>query len=151
MSQYLDASGHAALSIAPASLLAELDSVAAGWRTAQLTYWSDWLDARLRKRYAVPFTNPYPPAVPGWLARIVDEASYLKRGIDPTDAQWPIIQERAAEARAEIKEAADSVTGLFELPLADGSQGVKRGTPLVYAEQSPYTWIREQREAAENE
>jgi guanyl-specific ribonuclease Sa len=84
-----------------------------------------------------------------WLATLVTPLVYRKRGIDPTDEQIVAADAAAQTARDEIKEAADSETGLFELPLrADTSaSGVDRGGPFGYAEASPYTWLDVQREA----
>lgn len=129
----------------PSEFVNDIESVQPGWVDAQLGYWSDWIDARLRKRYDAPFSGPpYPGAVTGWLARMVTVRCFLKRGVDPSDAQFAEVKADDVDARAEIKEAADSETGLFDLPLrppavgaVDGS-GVVRGFPRAYSEASPY-------------
>lgn len=115
-----------------------------------------WLDSRLKKRYAAPFAAmpDTPPVVIGWLTRILDAELYYKRGISAKDEQWPEILQRAKDAKAEVKEAADSEKGLFELPLnatAPGETSVSRGGPLGYTEQSPYSWSVVQRDAARDE
>lgn len=143
------------LTIAPAVYVDQIEALEAGWTQAQLDHWSIWIDSRLKKRYAAPFDTASPPTVVrGWLARIVTEELYLKRGVDATDEQFVRVTERAKDARDEVKEAAESKEGLFELPLrqdAPGATGVTKGAPLAYTEVSPYTWSRLQREAAIDE
>lgn len=119
----------------------------------QLANESARIDARLRKRYAVPFESPYPLAVVRWLAALVTERAYLKRGVDPNDAQMSRILEDAKDARTELEEAANSVEGLFDLPVrADStSSGISKGGPLGYSEASPYVWKDAQREAGAEE
>lgn len=155
MASYLDVAGFKGLTIAPAVYVDQVDAIEAGWTLKQLTHWSSWLDARLKKRYAAPFNPASPPAtVQGWLARIVTEELYLKRGIDATDEQWTRVQERAKEAKDEVKEAAESKDGLFELPLREDDPtvtGVTRGSPLVYTEAGPYHAFTLQRDAAEDQ
>ncbi len=150
---YLDLTSFKALTIMPAADVDGIESVAPGWILGQLTYWSGWLDSRLRKRYAAPFALPYPEAVTGWLARIVTVRAYLKRGVDQTDEQFLSIKEDAAEAMEEIKEAADSVVGLFDLPLREDTtaSGISRGGPFAYTEASPYVWTDVQADAGRDE
>lgn len=155
MAAYLSKAEFKGLTISPARYVDEIEADESGWTDRQLAYWSRWLDARLAKRYATPFAAPpnTPVAVTGWIERLVTSRVYLKRGIDPTDAQWDAIQQGHTDALAEIREAADSVEGLFELPLneSDTSDGITRGAPLSYTEASPYTWTTVQRDAAELE
>lgn len=126
----------------PAADVASLNTIASGWVDTQLEYWSSQIDARLAKRYAVPFASPYPIAVKGWLARIVTVRAFLKRGIDPNDQQFQEIKADCDAAIAEIKEAADSNEGLFDLPLRANTNatGITRGGPFGYSESSPYAW-----------
>ena len=84
---YLDLNGFKGLTVMPASDVDGIETSAPGWILGQLTYWSSQIDSRLAKRYAVPFPSPYPTAVTGWLARIVTQRLYIKRGVDSTDAQ----------------------------------------------------------------
>lgn len=111
-----------------------------GWIETQLDEAADFIDARLRKRYAAPFSTPYPKAVLRWLALIVSAAVYDKRGTEALDEQAQRYYDGEKEAKAEIAEAANAVDGLFELPLrANTSEsGVSKGEPLGYSEQSPY-------------
>lgn len=153
---YLSLTTFADLTLAPLEYIQQVEVLAPRWLAAQLEYWSSWIDSRLRKRYAAPFAAApdTPPVVLGWLARIVDHELYLKRGVNPDDAQIENVKDRALEAKAEVKEAADSKDGLFELPLrasAPTVSGVSRGGPLMYSEVSPYTWSVLQRETAADE
>jgi hypothetical protein len=140
---YLTLAGLKLLSVAPDECFSDLESRYPGWTDATLAYWSSWIDAQLRKRYAAPFSSPYPVAVEGWLARLVTAAAYHKRGIDPTDRQVDQVIEDAAAARAEVMAAANGDTGRWDLPLrADTTAtGISKGGPLVYTETNPYdTW-----------
>lgn len=141
------------LSVMPASDIDALETVALGWLDKQLTYWSAWIDSRLRKRYAAPFAVPVPIAVQGWLARIVTVKAYLRRGVNSNDEQFQEIKLDHDNAMAEIKEAADSENGLFDLPLREDttSTGVSKGGPLSYSEQSPYVAFDLQRDTGRNE
>lgn len=150
---YLDLEGFKGLTLMPSSYVDELELAEPGWITTQLAYWSSWIDARLAKRYAAPFSSPYPVAVTGWLARLVTLRAMLRRGLDANDAQFETYQGDHDSAKTEVEEAANSETGLFELPLrADTSaSGITRGGPLGYSEASPYVWMDGQRETGVSE
>lgn len=141
------------LTVMPASDVDALEAVAPGWIASQLEYWTAQIYARLRKRYAVPFVAPFPIAAKGWLARIVTVRCYLRRGVDPNDLQFDEIKKDAEAATAEIKEAADSNTGLFDLPLREDTTatGATLGGPFGYAEQSPYVFMDRQVDIGRNE
>lgn len=153
MSQYLTLIEFKLLSTIPGGFVDAVELVSAGYTDAQLAYWSDWIDARLRKRYMAPFATPYPNAVKGWLARIVTPKVWTKRGVDPQDQQWVEVKKDDEDARAEIKEAADSADGLFDLPLRQDTTatGISQGVPHAYSEQSPYVWTDAQGAAGRDE
>lgn len=142
MPAYLTVAEFTTLTLMPNEFVAVIETRYPGFIDAQLLTVSDWLDARLRKRYLVPFVAPYPVAARGWLAKIVTPRVWLKRGVDPTDAQWPVIQQDATDAIAEVTEAANSDVGLFDLPVAPGASlsAISQGNTSVYSEQSPYAW-----------
>lgn len=140
----------------PPEYVTAIESIQPGWTLAQLEQASRWIDSRLRKRYAVPFdltADPAPEAVKAWLTKLVTVQCYIRRGVDPTDQQFALIQQDAADAKAEIKEAADSNEGLFDLPWRDSEKatGISLGGPRVYSESSPYVWSNVQRTNAYNE
>lgn len=153
MTAYLTASEFELLSIAPPEFLDEIEDRSAGWIDAQLLTQSRWIDARLSKRYAAPFQAPFPEVVREWLARLVTFRCYLRRGVDPSDAQMIEIKADRDAAMLEILEAANSETGLVELPMreGDGSAGVSRGNTMVYSEASPYVWADAQGQTGRNE
>lgn len=125
----------------PSEVVDELQAIAPGWLEAKLATRSRWIDARLGKRYAVPFDAASPPeCVRDWLARIVTLSAFLRRGVDPTDGQFVEIKADAEKAEAEILEAATAETGLFDLPLRGDTtaSGVSRGGTRAYTEASPY-------------
>lgn len=143
MAAYLTLAQFKTLTVMPSSFVDALEVAQPGWVDIQLLYWSDWIDSRLRKRYAVPFVAPVPLAAQGWLTRIVTVRCYLRRGVDPTDQQYADIKADDVAARDELREAADSDAGLFDLPLrADltATSGISQGNPRAYSEQSPYAW-----------
>lgn len=111
------------------------------------------INARLRKRYEVPFALPYPEAVKTWCARIVTMQCWKRRGYDPTDQSMQDAVKDRDEAKAEIKEAADSNEGLFDLPLRNDTTatGISKGAPFGYSEQSPYVWADAQVDTARDE
>ncbi len=144
-----------ARTIMPGADVDQLETVEAGWLAQTLTDTWDWILARLGKRYnRAAIDGSPPPIAVRWLAVIVTRLAYAKRGFNPTSEEdKESIIGAAVEAKAEIKEAADSKEGLFELPLASApnASAVSRGGPLGYSEQSPYVWQDAQVAAARNE
>ncbi len=104
--------------------------------------------ARLRKRYDVTFADGEPEIVKRWIAKITTPDAYRKRGTNPGDASIALLEADRTRAYDQIKEAADSATGLYDLPLLaeSSASGISRGGPLGYSEQSPYTWTDRQAE-----
>lgn len=152
MAAYLTLAAFKVRSLMPQTDVEALEALAPGFVDGQLEYYSRWIDARLRKRYAAPFETPN-ETVKEWLSRLVTVRCYLRRGVDPTDEQFVSIKEDRDEARDEIKEAADSETGLFDLPLLDAADGtaVSKGGPYGYSEQSPYVAFDRQAETGRTE
>jgi len=148
---YLDVAEFTTLSIMPPDGVAEVEATHPGFISAALAEWSSRMDSVLRKRYAVPFTEP-PEVVKGWLARLVTVRVYGARGFNPSDAQSAWIEKDAESAWNEIREAADSKDGLYDLPISPtvASSAVVDGGPLGVAETSPYLWTDMQRENAED-
>lgn len=109
---------------------------------------SAWIDGRLRKRYAAPFNAPIPELVLSWLERLVTLDVYLRRGFNPSSQQDMMISERAKDAKAEIKEAADSNEGLFDLPLRQDTTttGISKKGPFASYDNTPYAFLDTQRE-----
>lgn len=151
MATYLDYDGFKNLATIPAEFVDEVEKVAPGWVDQQLEHWSRWLDSRLRKRYATPFAAydadpPTPPAIQVWLTRIVTNRVMLRRGVNPSDLQYEIIQQDAIDAKDEVQEAADSEEGLFDLParVDENASAISQGNTRAYVENSPYSWMDEQ-------
>lgn len=146
MAAYLTVAEFKVKTLIPSVYVDEVEGIAPGFVDGQLADVSRRLDGVLRKRYAAPFSAPYPEQVQEWLARIVSPRVWMKRGVDATDSQWDTIQEDAKAAWAEVAQAADGNAGLWDLPVAGGStaSAVSRGGPLVYSEQSAYVWTDRQ-------
>jgi phage gp36-like protein len=153
MASYLTLADFRAISLMPSTDVDELEARAPGFLEAQIELASADIDARLRKRYAAPFASPYPVKVRAWCARLVTRVAFLKRGIDPTDPQWAAYDADATKAEAELLEAANAETGLFDLPLrADTTaSGLTAPRPLGYSEASPYVWTDVQAAVAHDE
>jgi hypothetical protein len=110
---------------------------------------SSEIDARLRKRYKVPFEHPVPDIVRGWLADLVTVDMYQRRGVNPADDTFQAARDAANQAREQMRESADAREGLYDLPLRHdlAESGIAgAGGPLSYSEQSPYDWADRQRE-----
>jgi hypothetical protein len=152
MPGYLTKDRFKLLSAMPPSFIDELEARAAGFVDAQLELYSADIDSRLAKRYAIPFAGTAPLAVQSWLTRLVTLQCWLRRGVVSTDSQFVVCREQANEALAQIKEAADSDTGLYDLPLIpSGASGITKSGPKAYSEQSPYVWTDAQYDVAVNE
>lgn len=118
---------------------------------------SSTIRARLVKRYAVDFSDPgpAPDQIIAWLIVLMDIDVWKCVGGNPEGRIDGWYDADATRVREELKEAADSKDGLFELPLRNtdslGNSAVNVGGPMGYSEASPYTWTSKQREAARNE
>ncbi|MDX6479503.1 MAG: hypothetical protein QOG85_13 [Gaiellaceae bacterium] len=133
----------------PAADVDLVEEQKAGFIAARLTMWTSWIEARLRKRYAVPFTIPTPEIVLAWLVAIVTLEAYQARGWNPSDAQSGQIEQAYKDALEQVKEAADGEGGLYDLPVAqnNASSALAGAAPLGYTEQDPFTWMDRQVEA----
>lgn len=151
MPAYLTPAEFAELSTMPASDIEQIEGVVPGWLGRQLASESAFIDSRLRKRYDAPFDLPAPISVQRWLAKIVTKSAYLKRGVDPTDAQFDEIKNDAIDAMKEIAEAANAVDGLFDLPLRTGASGIRAPSTYAYSEASPYAAFDAQRDYGRDE
>jgi phage gp36-like protein len=150
---YLDLAEYKKYSILPSVDIDDVETIQAGWIDRKLRAASNHVDARLRKRYSVPFSAPFPDAVCDWVARLVDPLVLKKRGVDATDEQFISIVEDAVAAREDIKEAANAEDGLFDLPVADtaDASAISKGAPLGYSEASPYVGMDVQEDAGRDE
>lgn len=133
-------------SVMPAAFTDELEEERPGFLEALLAQQSAAVDARLRKRYRVPFAGPpYPEIVCGWVCRLATLRAYLARQINPGDELLPVLRDDATAAEAEIREAASASEGLVELAAPGSSTGaISSGAPVVLSDPSPYTWQDEQ-------
>lgn len=153
MSTYLDLGQFRDLTIAEQAMVDRVEIRHPGWILRQLTFQSDRIDSRLRKRYAAPFASPTPPTVQAWLCAVATPLVMLKAGMPAEDELYVSAAKQADAAEAQITEAADSEKGLFDLPLrADTAEsGIVFGGPLAYTEASPYHWRDVQRETGRAE
>lgn len=126
----------------PSADVTLVETAEPGFIIKRIAYWQEKLEARLRKRYAIPWAVAIPEIFLGWLVDCVTPDVYSKRGVDPQDPEIKDLRDARAAALAEVLEAANSATGLFDLPLSESanSSAITAGGPLSYAEQSPWTW-----------
>lgn len=97
--------------------------------------------------------EPVPAIVLRWLVAGVAYAVWNRRGRDPQDPYIADLKERYATTLAELKEAADSKDGLFDLPVSeDADSAITTAGPDIYSETSPYVWAdREIRRGVEED
>lgn len=152
---YLPESEFKSRTLMPAGDVDAVTALDAEYLGKRLELRSRWIDSRLAKRYAAPFDESDPPTVVVmWLVDLVTLDMFLRRGFNPESAQDALIKDMADQALADIKEAADSKDGLFELPLkqsAPAECGVSKGGPLGQSQASPWTWTDVQVDAARDE
>lgn len=144
---YLDLDAFKLRTIMPSGYIDAIERVEPGWTVQQLESWSLSIDARLRKRYSVPFAeDATPETVKQWLTQIVTKRAWLKHGVDPQDPQWPTVENDYDTALAELKEAADGNEGLLDLPLLDtaDTSAVTKQATRGYSEHSPYVGFDQQ-------
>lgn len=158
MSTYLTLAGFKDLTTMPGVFVDEVETLNPGWLVKQIGIQSRWIDARLRKRYEAPFNAynedpPTPLTVQGWLTSIVTMLAYLKRGVDPNDLHWPLVEKAHDTAKAEVLEAANSEDGWFELPSRDteDANAVTKTGPLSYSEAGPFVAFDIQSDVARQE
>jgi hypothetical protein len=146
---YLDLQGFKDRTIMPSE---EVDQLPSGFILSRLAIGQSEIDSVLRKRYAAPFLELVPEVIKGWLTDIVTPEIYLRRGWDPGTEQAQSIIAAAARAREQMQQAANAVDGLWDIPLRENvtDEGVTKGGPLAYSEQSPYEWTDRQVEAIEH-
>lgn len=100
--------------------------------------------ARLVKRYAVDFTDPgpTPDKIIEWLVKLVDIEVWACAGGLPEGREDGWADKDRDRVEAELKEAADSDTGLFELPLRNtdplGNAAINKGGPFVQEYLTPF-------------
>jgi hypothetical protein len=115
---------------------------------------ASWILARLRKRYNTKqIIDATPEIVLGWQEALVTLACFKRRGFNPSSAQDAEIVKAAEDAKLEIKEAADSNEGLFDLPILDSpdASAISKSSTFGYSEASAYAWTDVQRERVADE
>lgn len=143
MSAYLTVEEYKKRSMMPGVDVDALDTTAPDFLPARLLALTSRLNAKLRKRYAAPFSSPVPEIVLEWLTRLMDPIAYFRRGVNPQDPQFEALKEDAKAAWDEINEAANSNEGLFDLPLREDTNetGISRGGPMCESQVSPYDFV----------
>lgn len=82
---------------------------------------------------------PIPETILRWIRILWEWDAIAKAGRSPIAPELADFKEEVAEARAEIKEAADGEHSLFDLPVNEDSDTAQTtGRPLGYSETSPY-------------
>lgn len=128
-----------------------------GFVATQIAGFTSEIYSRLAKRYSVP---PVPPAttpaiVQLWLTWKTTPEVMKKRGVNPESAQYAEMVKMADKADAQVKEAADCVTGLFDLPLIEQAGGtasaITQSLSRSSSDPDPYSWTDVQAIAVQNQ
>lgn len=144
---WIDLAGFRVRTVMPGEDVDRLEAKYPGYIVQQIATEQAKLEARLRKRYALPFAAPAPETAIAWLVSIVTLAAYQRRGWNPSSAENQLIIDAATRALDESKEAANANDGLFDLPPredAASTSGATQGGPFGYSEQSSYTGADDQ-------
>ena len=141
------------LTIMAAADVDDLEQLHEGWHAANFEQATAWINARLTKRYPVPYARPCPDVCEGWLVDIVTLRAFMRKGVRQTDEQFQEAVRADKRARDEVLEAAGSVTGLFGLPSRTdpAASGITKGGPRSYSEASPYVQFDVQGDRAQSE
>ena len=92
---------------------------------------------------------PVPETILKWVTWLVTEDVSTRHGINPNDPLSVRISEKAKLAEAQLEEAANTQTGLFDLPTSeDEASAIDTGGPMSYSEASPYAWTYAQQRAS---
>lgn len=136
MPTYLTLAAYRSITTIPSSLVD--DCAAKGKDVGRwLELGSADIRARLVKRYAVDFSDPgpVPDKIIKWLVLLVDIDVWKCVGGAPEGREDAWADKDRDRVEAELKEAADAETGLFELPPRNtdplGASAVNKGGPVV--------------------
>lgn len=142
---YVDLAGFKNRTLIGASEVDYVEQDSPGYTVGRIAIRTSWIHGRLRKRYgaSLPFGDPPPEILIGWIVDLVSLDVMRKRGINPQDPFLETLVANGDAAKAEIEEAANSETGLFDLPSNNTieNSNVTTGGPLGYSETSPYKWM----------
>lgn len=151
MASYLTVAQWRLRTTMPAGSVDVLEAERPGYLQAALDDRAQEFHEILNRRYDVPFDMSSPPrTLLRWITHAVTFDAYNALGYDASALQDKTIEERAEAALTQAREAANSVTGLYELPLRASTEnvtGITKGGPFSYSEPGPYDWLDEQREA----
>ena len=150
MTAYIDYAFFQDHTIIDWSDLVEFQSQNPGRLERLFASWSRFVDGLLRKRYVVPFVAPFPVELQLHLTRIVTSEVMKIRGYTHGTSQKEVCDSDYEMSMEFFKELRDAEKGMLELPLKEQfpeAEGVAKGAPLGYSEQSPYEWTDVQVEA----
>lgn len=141
------------LSPLPPERIDSVEDKHSGFIEEVLEAYSQEIDARLAKRYPVPFANP-PAIVKRWLAAMATVDVLERIGVSAQDPDVERYYVERARSLDSLKEASDGEKGTYELTIAGASptspatSAIDRGAPLSYSEQSPYVAFDRQHDDA---
>lgn len=119
------------------------------WVLEQCRLKQAWVYSRLDLNYDVQkFGDPVPAIIKQWIAYLVAADLLMLLGDEPNQEDIDRYEKRADQSRADIEAAANSETGLFSLPLKQGTStdGAQRKTVRYTHTASPYVSLRMQRD-----
>lgn len=138
------------ITILPPEEVDNLNARRPGFLAASIDDWQSHMMGQLSKRYAVEDIddNDVPKILERWLNALVTREAYGAKGYTPSsEMDEKTIDGRAERAEEQIQLAANSETGLYDLPLRasqPGKSGVTKSGPRYYTEVSPYDWLDRQ-------
>ncbi|HEX8795458.1 MAG TPA: phage protein Gp36 family protein [Polyangiaceae bacterium] len=143
---YLDLAGFTLRTIMPSGDVTLVETAAPGFIEARIAIAQQEIDSRLRKRYVIPLPAPVNEKVLSWITDLVTWDAFNKRGRNPSSPEMQDVKDARDLVYTQVKEAADSQNGLYDLPLrqdAEDESGIATGGPLGTAQRSVYTFIDE--------
>jgi Protein of unknown function (DUF1320) len=151
--QYLTREQFLSRTIMPKSYIYDIESEQRDFTDLRLVAGSAKIDGMLRKRYLTPFyatplTNPpvvdAPEVVRDWLCDIANMDMWVRHAPAPTDEGFQFFLSRYNAAIAQILNAANAETGLWDLPLnsTDAATGITGGV-ISGSWSSPYAEQRD--------
>jgi hypothetical protein len=127
----------------PPNLVDTVETKFAGIVVGKIQAVSGVFNAKLVKRYAAAFELPYPEALKYHVACVVAFKLWMVLGYNPEGALDQHLKTLHDASLAWLDEAANSETGLIELPPFEDPMvsAVNKGGPLSYTETSPYVHL----------
>jgi hypothetical protein len=95
--------------------------------------------------YSYAAATAVPETLLRWLTLMVSLDVWKRHGTNTADPQFSALADDVKVAKAELEEAANSNTGLWDLPVSeDQGSAIDTGGPFGFSDSSPYAWTDRQ-------